>query len=162
MKVQFIKKIKMLMIFSLISLSLNAQVFVSLEPVFLRPGLLYNYTTKTVGVYGKVWYGNIKGRDGSKFNTNNIKCGLGLSYKTKGLKPYLGINYNYFFNTVSDDKVIDLDRIKKVSFDVGVSFDKRRFSLLMMTDFLNFESMIGISYKLKDKSHERYHYKSCY
>jgi hypothetical protein len=136
-----------------ISIYANSQVFITLEPAFLRPGVLYNLPTKRpFSVYGKAWYGNIKGEhpDGGKFYTDNIKVGMGVSHKEdRYFTWYVGVNYNYFFNTKTDERICRLDRINRVSIDIGASLRSRRFTLLFLTDPLNWESSIGVSYILK-------------
>lgn len=135
------------------TLQLSAQLFVTLEPTFFRPGLLYNKQFKTVGAYTHAWYGNIQGvhGDGGVFYTDNIKLGIGLSLKTDGLCPMLGINRNWFFNINEDDRIIQTGLIKKYSVEVGVMLRHRRFTGLMMTDPFNWESIIGVSYNFGDK-----------
>ena len=154
------KNVIIIILLLLTKITAIGQMFITIEPMFFRVGILYNQPINKIGVYGHAWYGDIKGTDdmGEKFYTDNVKVGLGLSYKTMNLisesiwlVPYVGINYNHFFNTTTNDKIIQLDRIKKVSFEVGASFKHNRFTLLMMTDFINWESMIGVSYKLKVK-----------
>lgn len=139
----------------IIGLNINAQLFVTIEPITQRSGLFYNKSFKNFGVYGKAWAGKISEKtEFSTFKTNTVKIGAGLSFKMNDENTiYAGANYTHFFNVVNTSlvetcKIVDMNRPYKISFDIGVSFKVERFTLLMMSDFLNWESMIGISYKL--------------
>ena len=145
------KKVIITIIFASTVSTLFSQFFFTIEPQFMRPGIMYNHDRfAKIGIYGKVWYGNIKGKKVPRnvFYTDNIKFGAGLSTTFEGLRIYAGANYNWFFNTIENPEVCRLDRIKRFSFDVGVSFTHGRFTMLMMTDFLNWESLFGFSYDL--------------
>jgi len=116
--------------------------------------LLYNQQFNKIGVYSHAWWGDIKGQheDGGIFYTENAKLGLGISIKTRGMCPYIGVNRNWFYNTNTDDRIIQLDKIHKYSFEVGFSLNvKERLTSIMITDILNWESIIGFSYQFKNK-----------
>jgi hypothetical protein len=146
------KTIYLIILLVLTSRLCNSQIYLILEPSFIRPGILYNYNFNDIGIWSKVWYGNIKGEhsDGSAFYADNIKVSTGISKFYDGANWYAGINYNHFFNVNEDSRIIQLDRIHRISFDIGVSLTRGRFSAIMMTDILNWESCIGISYRFKD------------
>lgn len=147
-----------------LSISLQAQLFFIIEPQFIRPGLMYNHDLKSFGLYSHVWAGNIKGNieyGGGDFYTDNIKIAVGISSlpDDEQFKFYLGLNYNNFFNTkvnyngLYNGKII-LDKVHKFSFELGISKSIGRVTMLMITDFLNWESLVGISINLKTKKDE--------
>lgn len=134
---------------------MNAQLFPTFEPAHFRLGLLYNQPINHFGLYCKVWVGNIhKETEMDYFKTSNVKIGAGLSYKFNDDNTiYLGVNKNYYYNVINTSKalnneLVDFNCIHKISFDIGVSMKIDRLSLLMMSDLLNWESMIGFSYQL--------------
>jgi hypothetical protein len=99
-----------------------------------------------------MWYGDIRGynyADSSNFYTQNIKLSAGISLSKRNAKFYFGLNYNHFFDTQHNGYPIQLDRIHPISFDLGMSVKVRRFTGVMMTDILNWESCIGVSYHFK-------------
>ena len=131
------------------------QFFVTVEPAFFRVGGMYNLKSDHIGGYLHVWYGDIRGEheDGSLFFTENIKIGGGVSIPhDDNFTWYAGLNYQRFFHTKEDIRIARLDRIKIISFDIGASLKHNRFTLLFLTDPLNWESMIGVSYRLKRSS----------
>jgi len=143
-----------LILFLLISQLTTAQLFITIEPAFLRPGVMYNQKTNHIGYYAHAWFGNIKGQsdDGAKFYTNNAKLGAGISIPCdQHLTWYAGLNAQTFFNTTYNSRVAQLSKVKHFSCDLGVSLRRNRFTLLFITDPLNWETMAGISYRLKTK-----------
>jgi hypothetical protein len=133
----------------------TAQLFPTFEPAHFRLGLLYNHPINHFGLYTKIWGGNIhKETETCNFKTSNVKIGAGLSYKfNDGNTIYVGINKNYYYNIIntskaSNNELVDFNNTHKISFDVGISMKIDRLSLLMMSDLLNWESMIGFSYQL--------------
>jgi hypothetical protein len=133
--------------FILIGFSAKAQLFVTIDPAFLQPGILYNQKVNRVGYYVRIQCGNIKTDD---FYTDNIKGGSGISLPVGyGGTVYAGANYNYFFNTEDNSFMVDLDRISLVSLDIGVSLNTKRFTMMIMLDPINWEAFIGFSYQLK-------------
>ena len=144
------------LIIVLIGINSNAQLFPTIEPAHQRVGLLFNHSYTHLGFYSKAWYGSIKRETlTTSFHTQTVKIGTGVSYKfNDGNIIYLGINKSHYFNVknISNfefNKSVNLNKIHKISFDVGVSMKIDRLSLLMMSDLLNWESMIGFSYQLK-------------
>lgn len=131
----------------------NGQLYVILEPAFLRPGIVYNHSMEKIGIWGKIWYGNIRGvhPDGGTFYTDNIKTSIGISTPYDGARWFVGVNYNLFFNTNEDNRLVQLDDVESVSLDIGVSLTRGRFSAIMMTDPFNWESCVGVSYTFKDQ-----------
>jgi hypothetical protein len=144
------KKLILLISVILLSITTNAQIFVTIEPQYFRPGILYNHDFETFGLYGYSWYGDIKEENGiDKFYVQNIKVGAGFSFfMSEGPHFYLGINHNYFFDYTKQSPVINLNKIIKTCFDVGMSGKiSKRVSFLFLIDMWNWESSIGINYK---------------
>ncbi len=136
----------------------KAQVFVTLEPSFFQAGILYNQKIGKmgkIGLYSRVNYGDIKQ---GEFYTDNVKVGMGMSMpiskdelnKNK-LALYFGPNYNHFFNTSGSDSYINIDKVHPISIDIGISCTKGRFTVLMMSDLPNWESLVGFSYRFGHK-----------
>jgi hypothetical protein len=134
--------------FILISFVAKAQLFVTIDPAFFKTGILYNQKVNdVVGCYARAQYGRINLDD---FYTDNIKVGSGISLSMgNGGTFYVGTNYNHFFNTKNDNPKIDIDRVSILSFDIGMSLTTGRFTMLLMTDPINWESIVCFSYKLK-------------
>ncbi len=134
--------------------TVKAQVFVTLEPSFLKPGILYNQKIGKIGLYSRVNYGNIKQ---GEFYTDNVKVGMGMSIPISSkdklnknkLALYFGPNYNHFFNTSGDNSYINIDKVHPISIDIGISVTKGRFTILMMSDLINWKSLVGFSYRLR-------------
>jgi hypothetical protein len=145
-------RILLLTIACFISLAAKSQLFVIIDPAFIKPGLMYNYQQHSqghdnLGIYVRGLYGRI---DLSDFYADNIKVGTGIAIPLdRTANVYLGVNYNKYFNVVDDCSQIDIRRIKLVSLDIGMSLRSERFTLLLMEDFLNWESTVGFSYRLK-------------
>lgn len=133
----------------LCSMAANCQLYALIDPGTRRAGLLYNQKTKSkIGVYSKAQYGFINIPD---FHTQSVKLGFGLSRElTGGARVYLGLNYNYYYGTQNSTTYIDLNRIKKVCFDVGLaSGNEMRFRIMLITDPINWESSLGFSYRIR-------------
>lgn len=146
------KKLIILLFVLIALIKVSGQVFVTIEPAHFRPGILYNHQFSTFGIYAKTWYGDIQKRTPyDYFYTQNIKIGLGTSFKlTEESNGYFGMNRSYYFGYSKKSELSDLNKVHKVSFDVGVDFKVTdHLTLLMMSDLLNWESCIGINYKLK-------------
>jgi len=141
-------RILLILLLLSLKLSLNAQLFVTIEPAHFRPGIMYGQNFDKFGLYAKAWYGTIKSKkDMPYFYTKNIKVGLGTSYKINGLgRVYVGINHNYFFNSYNLE-ISGVNKIHKTSFDIGISGTVAgRFSILLMSDIWNWESNIGVGF----------------
>jgi hypothetical protein len=117
---------------------------------------MYNQPLKPISIYTHTWYGKIKRCDElSTFETKTYKIGVGLSYQFKDKNSlYLGINKSYFFATkstclIEGPEKENLNSIHKISFEIGIVMKVERISLFMMSDLLNWESMVGFSYQLK-------------
>jgi hypothetical protein len=130
-----------------ISVAANCQLYLLIDPGTRRAGLLYNQKTQSkVGLYSKAQYGYI---DFSDFHTQSIKIGLGLSRElTGGARIYVGLNYNHYYDTQYYAEYIDMSRIKKVCFDIGLATgNEMRFRMMLITDPINWESSLGFSYR---------------
>jgi hypothetical protein len=143
------RKLILILSLFLVAITLQAQIYVLVDPLTYRAGLIYNqrFNGNLIGTYLKLQYGII---DKIDFYTHTYKAGLGISYglKSDGSCVYLGLNYNYFFKTVNNTTYINLSRISKVSFDIGVSSGKQsKFKMMIITDPINWESSVGFSYK---------------
>ena len=138
---------KTLLFLILFPLTASGQLFITLEPGFLRPGLMY-----AVGpVYVHAWHGDIRSRD--DFYTKNVKIGAGYALRVDDVcTVYFGPNWQRFYDTNWD---ASLGAIRKVSLDIGASFRMNRTTLLFMTDLPNWESMIGLSYKFSSRKYSR-------
>jgi hypothetical protein len=148
--IKSMKKFILLFGIVLLSMTINAQLFVIIEPQYFRPGILYNHNFETFGLYGYSWYGNISEENGEyKFYAQNIKMGLGISFFTEeSINFYLGINHNYFFDYTKQSPIANIDNIIKTCFDVGMSGKvSSRVTFLFLIDMWNWESSIGINYK---------------
>jgi hypothetical protein len=140
------KTILLTTVLILSSFAAKAQVFVTIDPIYLHAGILCNnHSIEKIGFYGRAQYGNIRIND---FYTESFKIGSGISIPHNNAKFYVGLNYNHFFNTTESNHV-DLNRISKLSFDMGVSLTTNRFTMLIMSDLVNWESIVGFSYRLK-------------
>jgi hypothetical protein len=144
---------KLIIVFGFILLGFvgNAQLFFTIDPAFFSPGLLYNYSFEKFGIYTQARYGNItQTSEYEYFHTQSIKVGAGISIPVtyeKDIKIYVGYKHSYFYDT-KNASIGNVNRIKKNCFDVGVSGKvSDKVSILLMTDFLNWESLIGVTYK---------------
>jgi hypothetical protein len=144
------KKLGLMMLVAMLSITSNAQLYVTLNPANMSPGLLYNHEVSKFGMYGKIWYGDIRSKtELFYFYTQTVKAGIGGSYQFDPTsKLYVGVNQSYFFDTTEGNGIVDLARVYKTSFDVGVDLKiDKRITILFMTDFLNWESCVGVNYK---------------
>lgn len=142
---------KTLLFFLLFPLTASGQLFITLEPGFLRPGVMY-----TVGpAYAHVWHGDIRG-DGD-FYTKNVKIGAGYALHVDHVcTVYFGPNWQRFYDTnQGQNRAVNLNSIREFSVDIGGSFRMNRTTLLFMTDFPNWESMIGLSYRFSSSKYSR-------
>ncbi len=148
------KKTILLSLFLIAFKALSAQTHVIVDPMFLRFGILQDftlskdqYTHTKMGPYVKLMYGDIKGKQ--VFYTESIKAGAGIYIRDDNVKYHAGLNYNYFFNTTENPAEVDLSLLKKLSFDLGLSLTLDRLTMIMLTDIINWESCIGFSYDIK-------------
>jgi hypothetical protein len=145
------KKLFILSIMLAFFMKMNAQLFVICDPAYFYPGVLYHQkVASNFGVYGKVWYGDLQKRtDLDHFYMETVKVSYGLTHLFQdGTRLYIGLNRTWFFNYTKESDLVDWNKVHKISFDVG--FDVRvteRFTFLMMSDLLNWESCIGVSFK---------------
>jgi hypothetical protein len=126
----------------------NAQLFITIDPSFLKVGLLYNQNiNKSYGLYCRGEYGDKKGYG---FYTENVKVAAGISFNIPiDAKLHLGINYNYYFNHTNDPASYKiLNKVAPVMCEIGITKTVDRFSLLFLLDPYNWESLIGLSYQL--------------
>jgi hypothetical protein len=131
-------------------------VYVTVDPNFFKPGILYNqqfivrssdYKYEYVaGVYGKVQYGNI---NPTGLHADNLKGSLGVSLVAFAVdcRLFLGGNYNYFYNVYGANPFVDINRVHPVSFEWGVSKILDRWEILMINDPINWETSLGVTYK---------------
>ena len=159
MKKQLIFLIILLSLLAVCVPTVKAQVFFTLEPSFFKVGILYNQKIgkmDKIGLYSRVNYGNIKDEG---FYTDNVKVGIGMSipirqsYEENKLALYFGPNYSHYFNTSGSNPTINLDKIYPISIDIGISLTKGRFTILLMSDLPNWESLVGFSYRLSKYKH---------
>lgn len=150
MKKQLVFLIILLLLMTVCIPTVKAQVFLTLEPSFFQTGILYNQRMDKIGLYSRVNYGNIKQKG---FYTDNVKVGIGMSIPISKDKfaLYFGPNYNYFFDTSERDSYINIDKVHSISIDIGISRTKGRFTILMMSDLPNWESLVGFSYRFGHK-----------
>jgi hypothetical protein len=135
------------------TIAVKAQLYITVEPAYFRPGILYNYVPVEYGcgVYGKIWYGDIQKKTAyDHFYTQNIKVGFGVSFcLNERSKIFLGVNQNYYFDYTKESTLVNWNNVHYISFDIGVDMRiSERFAFLMMSDLLNWESIIGINFKL--------------
>jgi len=122
----------------------KSQLYATIDPAFLRVGALYNYKMDEIGFYGRGLYGNIKG---DLFYTESVKIGTGISIPEGNANFYFGLNYNHFFNGSGYNYENVINKVSILSVDIGISVTYNRFSMLMMADFINWESILGFSYR---------------
>lgn len=139
-------RILLLITASLVALSARSQVFVTVDPSFFKVGAMYNYRLEKIGFYGRGEYGDVVEQD---FYTENVKIGTGVSLRTReGAQFFLGLNYNHFFHTVDNSLAVNIAMVSPVSFECGVAAKFGRITMLIMTDPVNWESCVGISFSL--------------
>jgi hypothetical protein len=136
----------LVVLISILTTTINAQLFTVMGVGPPKVGLLYNLPITTPGIYMKTMYGWV---DRYQFYSDNIRVGAGLSIPIEkdNFAVYVGGNYNYFFNIKDNSPFIDLSLIHKLSFDVGVSKTINKFTILLMYDFLNREPVVGVTYR---------------
>lgn len=145
------KKFILVSTFLLFTIIGKCQMFVIVNPAYFYPGVLYQQDiVSNYGIYGKVWYGDmLKRTEFDHFYMETIKVSYGVTHLFKdGTRLYVGLNRTWFFNYTKESSLVNWDKVHKVSFDIGVDVKvTERMTLLFMTDFLNWESCVGISFK---------------
>lgn len=143
-----------------------SQIYLVVEPVHGQPGVAYNQNfSRTFGMYAKGRYGlvNHRGFQSTQHYVTSFKCtqakiSAGVSFKPWGNSHnsemprtsgfIVGINYTHFFNIVDHSELISLKKADKISFDLGVISDiDDHLSVYFCTDFLEWESELGIGYR---------------
>jgi hypothetical protein len=143
----------------------NGQTLIFVEPGYLQYGIGYHQQiNKSFGSYAKLRNGdvNITSKiDGLKFkfSTDIIKFGVGMSFnpwansKKLGMNKngsfLIGINYSIPYNTMDNNPNVDMERIKKISFDLGFlsQINDSRIFLYGTSDLLNWETELGVGIK---------------
>jgi len=85
-----------------------------------------------------------------KAYTNYIKLRIGTSIIIdEDTNILVGINYNKLYNQYNNNPTIDFTNIKPISFEIGLTGKiYKRLNVIFLTDFLNWETDVGISYCL--------------
>jgi hypothetical protein len=145
------KKLIVLLFIMFLTIVVKAQLFITIEPAYFRTGIVYNHNFHKFGLYGKIWYGDIRKKiECDYFYTQNIKTGIGASFPIPDKAFfYIGINRSFFFDYTKNSTLNNIDNIIKTSFDLGISGKlTQKFSILFMSDLWNWESCIGLNFIL--------------
>ena len=126
-----------------ITATINCQVFFTIEPFTFKPGILYHKEINQLGVYGLAQMGEIEQYN---FYSRTYKAGAGISFKYDKANILVGINRNHYFDTRNESLNVDLSRVKKISFDLGLIVKPGRLAFCAITDPLNWETSLGLGY----------------
>lgn len=122
----------------------TAQILPTLEPTFLRPGVLYRAPGQ-LAPYAHAWVGMIAPR--LVLHAYNAKIGVGASYTVHNAKErsslylFAGMNAQNFWQVREG---LALDRIHRVSIECGIGVQSGRVTVIALTDPDNWETCFGV------------------
>lgn len=135
------KKVFLLLLLAVSTLA-SSQVFVTVEPLQFQPGLVVSNDD----VYLRARYGNINKLG---VDVDYYKLGAGIRFPVEyDVDMLIGINYNRFDVIKEESLYVDLNNVKEVSVEAGLILELTdRIKILALTDFINWETDMGIAYK---------------
>jgi hypothetical protein len=154
-----IKKYVLVILFLLLSVKGYTQVYTTIGTLVGQPGVLSDvgYVNYNLLFYGYGTYSTIRViQNDDEFKGTHIKTGIGIGFNnwsTNDMYLSIGINYNKYNTTTSCD-CVDLARLWKVSFDMGVTAfmgRNKNIPVALMIDFRNVEVGLSIGYRFNSK-----------
>jgi hypothetical protein len=129
-----------------LTLGINAQTVVFVEPTNIQVGILeHNRIYGNVGAYVGFRYGDI---EYPYLYAEAYKFCFGGSYKVNELSTLLlGITKYHYDNIRDDNPGINLDRLHNTSFDFGFICKLNKIYLFALSDPINWESNFGMGFK---------------
>ena len=118
---------------------------------FPKVGMMVHHQTPIhrIGFYQVGMYGQKHEED---FSCETIKLDFGVTYMFgkyyDNLRLYAGLNTQAFWNVIDDNPTINIDKVHRISLDIGASKRMDNFTMLFFMDIWNGEASIGISYWL--------------
>lgn len=141
----------------MVSTSSYSQLYLLVDPALRREGILYRQDiTESWGMYARCQYLYVD--MDNYLHWQSIKSGIGATYTLKSINAYLflGLNHNYNYDIIADPAIFNLSNLHEISIDIGISPTKNeRFKLLIITDLLNMETSIGLSFRFNKRKYER-------
>jgi len=150
------KKIILLLTIIIITLNSYSQIYLTAgtNPYELGPRLNIGYIHNHMLYYtygGYSWI-DIYKNDGEWYKGNHIKVGGGVGFNKwsyENVFLFGGINYNNY-QTNSPCECVDLNKLWKVSFDLGVTTflgRNKNIPINLTADFRNMDISLNIGYK---------------
>lgn len=139
-----------------ITVNINAQIFVTLNPMqgyFNFGALIHANLDNTAGVYSSFSWGDI---NQPNFYAMQYKSSFGLSYtpptEHKDVTILVGFSQTWFSDVKDSNPMVSLDNHRFNAFSIGFFASlptKRKMNILFYSDVVNWESMIGLNINLK-------------
>lgn len=157
------KLICLLTILFLINIKFYGQnaIYISIQPADFGFGVREDHQFKGIGIYSSITYGNW-GLYGQNHFNNHVKLSIGMMIPiftqdiiniNEGYKFFFttAINYHYLSSVKIEDIFVNPKIFNLWSFELGITYTLKRFSIGCRTDILRWEPCVdfGIPFKFK-------------